>query len=813
MSLIKNRLIELMNQQMSDNFVCRQEEMDFLNSALQRALAGKGHFILINGEAGVGKSKLVEVFLSTLSGTPVQCQTVHFHKNVHLKPYKPFQELIFQLEQRKLSGTSESQTERDSGTEDQQLNLQELYSLQNQKVLIQQDIVSALSYISNERPLVIALEDLHNIELTTWQFIHYLIDKISEKRILLLATLRQDGNELAAEKKPIYSDILQRINRDRLLSRLTLNRFSEKQSRIYITSLFKRMDFSHDFINTLHQLSGGIPGELKKYLNILLETGSLYMKNDIWFNESKLSREELVRAATSENTKQAISRKLQGLTEDQQLILNYMALMEGPVSPAVLASVVPVSRLKFLKEISRLQALKILLLPDENIVQFRTTALQGYVREQIPADQMAKMHAEIADNIKHSSQIDETDKIYLLFYHYRHAGEPSLAVKYSILATEQAIRNFAFAEANRVSDESLALIENHPGLISDQNQKIKLFLTKAWLTRVVGAYEQSLENCRRVMELCQSEISEETKLKVSLEKGFTYFRLNDWENARTNLEYCLNSSYPKNDFENSMIHYGMGNVFFELSLFDEAKSFYELGLQYARQVDARDFIALISNNLAAVENVRGNHVKAIAFLSQAIPIYTKLGDSTGLARIYNNVGMTYAEAHDWEKANSFYGKSLSHSDVMGLTPLKSITFINRALALTHLNKLDEAREYGYKAKRLLQQLNDDLGLAEFEKLSGMISTRESNWEQATHAFEKALQMYKRLNNTLGIAETQYELGLMEFARNEREEALNWFRRSQKTYQSIGIVKKAKSIEQKILEIEESNTMHMSMLIN
>ena len=59
-------------------------------------------------------------------------------------------------------------------------------------------------------------------------------------------------------------------------------------------------------------------------------------------------------------------------------------------------------------------------------------------------------------------------------------------------------------------------------------------------------------------------------------------------------------------------------------------------------------------------------MRAIAFYSQSIPIYQSLNDNFGLAQIYNNIGMSYADEGNWEKANEFYGKSLELSDQYGI---------------------------------------------------------------------------------------------------------------------------------------------------
>jgi tetratricopeptide (TPR) repeat protein len=246
-----------------------------------------------------------------------------------------------------------------------------------------------------------------------------------------------------------------------------------------------------------------------------------------------------------------------------------------------------------------------------------------------------------------------------------------------------------------------------------------------------------------------------------------------------------------------MTLYGLGNIYFELGDYTKARKCYEDALRIAEKSKEKSLIALILNNLGAVENVFGNTKQAIKFYQRAIPIYTELNNSSGLARLYNNMGMTYAEEKDWASANAFYGKSLGFSDILGLTPLKSLTFLNRAQSLAELDKLEEAKEYSFKALRLLRQLKDELGLAEYHKLQALLCTKEYNWQKAEEHFALAIDKFEHFNNKLGLAETLYEKGMMEIDRNYIEEGINWLNKASIIFVELGLNKKSAIIHKKI----------------
>jgi len=250
-----------------------------------------------------------------------------------------------------------------------------------------------------------------------------------------------------------------------------------------------------------------------------------------------------------------------------------------------------------------------------------------------------------------------------------------------------------------------------------------------------------------------------------------------------------------------MANYGLGNIHFELGEYEKSCKFYEAALSAANGLEDKQLMANIFNNMGAIANIRGHRMRAIRLYSKSIPIFKNLSDNFGLARVYNNIGMTHADENNWQHANEFYGQSLMFSDVMGLIPLKSITFLNRASALTHLKKFNEAREYNFKALRLLEHLKDELGMAEYHKIQGIIEREQNNWQEAGEHLQKALEKYGAAEGKLGCAESEEELGRLAKAMNNYKEAVLWFNKALTSYQELGLKERVKIIENQLHKLE------------
>ncbi len=385
-------------------------------------------------------------------------------------------------------------------------------------------------------------------------------------------------------------------------------------------------------------------------------------------------------------------------------------------------------------------------------------------------------------------------------HHYGQTEDYESAFEYLCQAGNLTFENFAFLESKNFIGKALKLRDK----ISEKKHRVgilQLLVWAAWLDRVLGHWDESMMHCEAALASATKETDPKIKNQMLLQHGLTLFRINEWQSAQACFEQCLRSKQNLSQFDQAMVKYGLGNVHFELANFEQSFLYYDEALNEAQEIDAKQLMANIINNLGAVERVQGFRMRAIAQYSKSIPLYKSIGDDFGLARVYHNIGMTHADENKWEQANEFYGKSLAVSDVMGLMPLKSITFLNRALALAHLRKFDDANEYNFKANRILIRLKDRLGIAEYHKIQGVITRKQANWTEACKHLQKALQKFENLGNKLGSAETEYELGLLALDLEDGEDTTLWFNKALTSYRKLKISEKVKLIESKLQQMK------------
>jgi tetratricopeptide (TPR) repeat protein len=453
-----------------------------------------------------------------------------------------------------------------------------------------------------------------------------------------------------------------------------------------------------------------------------------------------------------------------------------------------------------LRDLEFLRNNKFLISFDETNFEIRNTTIRLGISNSISKTDAVKMHGDIANAVEDSTLISEDRKIHLLGQHYESADNMEKAFEYLFIAGRSVLQNLAFPEASELLNRAVNILDSGDIKIADETAA-DLLISSAWVNRLVGNFKESRDFCERAEKLVD-KANMEKYTNLLLQKGLTYFRLRDWEKSTQSLEECLKHEDELNAFTKGYTLYGLASVQFELGNYPKSRKHFERALIDVKRVKNRSFEADILNNLGAIESVTGKSMKAISRFSQCIPLYKELADNYGLAQLYNNLGLTYADSKNWEEANRCYGQSLSMCDVLGNTPLKSIVFLNRAYALTQLGDVETADEYNKKSLVLAERMNDQLGIAEYKKNMGVIYRKSEKLDQAEDMLNEALQSFKSYNNKLGVAETTYELGLLAFDNDDLKAFNNCFSEAIECYQEIGLNHRASKLVKDLEQFSE-----------
>ena len=261
-------------------FVGREDELRLLMSRWERALDGEGQVALIIGEAGIGKSRLLQRFHEQIGGTPhtwIEARAGAFFQNT---PFYPVTELLQQF----LGGNGDKSAEEQLAQLEPRLELAGLkpaetipliapllnlplsdkypplpLSPEQQRRRLLATLVEWVLGAARVQPLVVATEDLHWADASTLELIQLLVEQGATARLLLLYTARPEFRA----QWPLRAHYTQ----------ITLSRLSARNVRAMVEEVAARKAMSDETIATVIERTGGVPLFVEELTRAVLESG------------------------------------------------------------------------------------------------------------------------------------------------------------------------------------------------------------------------------------------------------------------------------------------------------------------------------------------------------------------------------------------------------------------------------------------------------------------------------------------------------------------------------------------------------------
>ncbi|MGW7823325.1 helix-turn-helix transcriptional regulator [Streptomyces puniciscabiei] len=217
------------NRSVSPVFVGRTDELDILNDALARARAGEPQALLLGGEAGVGKTRLVEEFATAVGRHTVVAVGGCVEIGADGLPFAPFSTALRALrdalpeefaaaasgQEEELARLLPDLGEAGAGRHDEQ-GMARLFEL----------TVRLLERVAAEHPVVLVLEDLHWADASTRHLLAYLFRTLRAGRLLVLASYRSDDVHRRHPLRPLLAE----LDRLRTVRRIELARFTREEA-------------------------------------------------------------------------------------------------------------------------------------------------------------------------------------------------------------------------------------------------------------------------------------------------------------------------------------------------------------------------------------------------------------------------------------------------------------------------------------------------------------------------------------------------------------------------------------------------------
>ena len=418
--------------------VGRDDEMTMLLRRWERARLGDGQLVMIVGEPGLGKSRLLEEFHARLSDTPhtwVERSCSQLLQNTPLHPIAEWGRTRF--------GSADVPAERRFAELESSLAQVKLNQAENASLLAplldiplpkervptlaaeelrRRQLAALTNWViagAKSQPLVLAFEDLHWADPTTLDVLRGIAERGALAPLLVVATTRP-------EFRPPWG---MRSHH----GTISLAPLDRAQVQAMVAELSARHALPRDVVEDVAARTGGLPLFVEEVTRLLLERGEGgggIQAIPPTLQQSLMAR--LDRLGAAREVAQIGSVIGRGFS--YSLLRDVAGMEDAPLQAA-------------LEKLAEADIVLVQGLPPESDYRFKHALIQDAAYENLLKSRRQILHRRVAEILRDRFSATATAEPEALAYHFTQAGMTDAAIEWWGKAGDQALRRSAFQEA------------------------------------------------------------------------------------------------------------------------------------------------------------------------------------------------------------------------------------------------------------------------------------------------------------------------------------------------------------------------------
>jgi class 3 adenylate cyclase/tetratricopeptide (TPR) repeat protein len=442
----------------------RKAELTLLRDAVENLPKGRGSIFSICGDAGTGKSRLVEEFKNSLDFTRIQWVEGHAYAYAQNIPYFPLIDLLNRVLHIEENDTPENVRKKiESGVrlfvgkeESVVPFVGSLYSLRYPEIEavspefwkshLQNAIRAILSGLAKKAPTIFFLEDLHWADPSFVELLRGALKEIQEPAVVICA-YRPAFSLFTGQQIGSIGKVYQEIR---------LQNLSLSETENMLESLLTAESIPSDLKRFVQDKAEGNPFYLEELINSLIESEALVRDNGSWKITGTITE-----SAISPTIHGLISGRLDRVEKETKRILQEASVIGRVFLYDILKRITELDvRLDLgLNTLERLDFIRTRSLQPELEYMFKHPLTQEVVYNGILRKERREIHEQIAIVMEQLFN-DRLPEFYeTLAFHFQKGRSVLKAVDYLMKSGEKSLRRLAVEESNQYYQEAYNLLK------------------------------------------------------------------------------------------------------------------------------------------------------------------------------------------------------------------------------------------------------------------------------------------------------------------------------------------------------------------
>lgn len=710
-------------------FYGRQAELELLGENYYRFISEKkGKSIVILGEAGLGKTALINRHLKVVEDEKLILLKSNCYQAEEDYLLKPWSNVLYQLSkvieeenievpallQRIVSHIFPAFAIKDEYVEQNPFEQIDILKYQ----AAEKAIIDIFKHVAEKKKILIVFEDIQWIDTMSLSLMNEIIMDNKNQSLIFIASART-GHGGKTEKFIVDSKVHGAIQV------IELKRFNQEETMEFASGMMPELSLGSELVNSIYRETEGNTFFIVEFLNNLKDNENLY--------------------TISSKMQDIMRSRFLSVSEEGMKILNIISLFFDMVTVEELLEVSGKSELELLDIIEELE--------EKNLIKeigeiknvgftFTHQKLREFVYSQLSVSKRKILHSRIARLLERRLKGDKRDTLLYskLIYHCMNGGYRLAALKYTIKNLEQYLG----------INHEIFPVFYEDGTIEDNLIEI--------------SEEQLLEDLEKVKALIK-EIKDEEGYSKELEKielsfkhmvGRGFIRSGDYKQGLAIIKDMTDHALRIEDYDIAIKGYKQ-MIYFCINTFNTGlmEGYIEEAIKAAEKYSLNEELCILLRLKGMQRVMDGRFSEGENILKQTISLFESLDHKEkyilNIAACYNFIGESKRRSMEFYSSIFYYDRAIEICREKDLVRGIPIFSTNAGQAAYDMGDYSKAKSYLTRAIGAFMQLNSLWGRSTAYGYMSLLFIKESRYEEALSYITRAESFAEIMQNPYEIA--------------------------------------------------------------
>jgi class 3 adenylate cyclase/tetratricopeptide (TPR) repeat protein len=623
-------------------------------------------------------------------------------------------------------------------------------------------IKAFLKEMTKAKPVVLYFEDMHWIDPESVDLILFLLDVLKNEHILFLFETRPE------QETGFYRirQAIQMIYKKRY-TEIRLPPLSTVDVTTLVVNLLSIPGLPSDPLSLIFEKSEGNPFYIEEILRSFIDQGLLKQKRETWQFVSDVSSFEV-----PDTVEAVIRSRVDRLASEPREVLEHAAVIGRSFPYPILFCNTIVKKIE--KSIEILNTSEFITKIDTPEPEFRHILIRDVAYNGLLIKKRREIHKKTAECIEKIFKKKIEDYYEILAYHYYNAKIYDKSYEYYQKAADQAKESYHNDVAIKCYTRA---IEVYTKVYSDVDRvhMAKLYEKRGDVRELKSEYDCVFDDYEHAFE-CYSDIEQRANIKRKI--GKIFFNKAEYTTAISCYE---NAMKIVKDVPNSVI---VAEILIDYAwLLAHGKGDYKQAekriVDAFKNIDERKNPRVYARglkNLGYIAFRKGDYDQALQYYKKTMSIMTQFNDKKDIGGMYNNLGLVYFSKGEFDDALTYYQKGLNILQEIDHTMGIAKASLNIGLLYRNKGELDTALDYYQKCLAVSEEVGDKnaIGVA-YNNIGGIYNSR-GEFTTAMKYYQQHLATSEEIGNKNGIGTASHNIGDVYRAWGDIENALKFYTR-------------------------------------